>query len=391
MLLICRYQSERAEFIRNLDRVILFFDESDWMFYLWTTQKLQEFVHYSEKCTRAITLLKSNFENEELKTEEENWNHDLEKVAEILSELKRSIVYTSWVKPDGDELVLHYKKGDRKYNVFAQNLFRNAKVYDYLINFLFLNKDFFLEIRSRDLESLPKEARETMNLLRKTFKRLFRVLEYMTKNNPRNQHLLWKYKEDFVFKELKDAEQNGELELVLAIIEESDTYTHATIQSHDLKHFVNALNERIGAEENFVILLEIYNKLIRFDSMSFLKKPLIKLILDQPELIHTHTKETRQEFEKALNIQEILFSILSHQNMFFIRDYLKSFFPAEGFYRIVDASIVKLDELEPNDDYYDAQDYDELRDYQHVALLNLYNQLYLHVSFSTFEREELIK
>ena len=33
ILLICRYHSERAEFIRNLDRMILFFDDSDWKFY----------------------------------------------------------------------------------------------------------------------------------------------------------------------------------------------------------------------------------------------------------------------------------------------------------------------------------------------------------------------
>ena len=33
ILLICRYHSERAEFIRNLDRTILFFDKNDWMFY----------------------------------------------------------------------------------------------------------------------------------------------------------------------------------------------------------------------------------------------------------------------------------------------------------------------------------------------------------------------
>ena len=38
------------------------------------------------------------------------------------------------------------------------------------------------------------------------------------------------------------------------------------------RRFVNALNKRVGGKSNFVLLLEIYNKLIKFEAISFLKQ-----------------------------------------------------------------------------------------------------------------------
>lgn len=58
--------------------------------------------------------------------------------------------------------------------------------------------------------------------IRKVFQKIFRILEVMTINNSKTQELMWKYKEDFVFDQLGEIEQEGEIELVLAIINDSE-------------------------------------------------------------------------------------------------------------------------------------------------------------------------
>ena len=45
LLLICRYYSETAEFIRNLDKMILLFDDYDYNLHLWILQTVDDFVN----------------------------------------------------------------------------------------------------------------------------------------------------------------------------------------------------------------------------------------------------------------------------------------------------------------------------------------------------------
>ena len=49
LLLICRYYSENSEFIRNLDRTTVLFDDSEWRVYQWINKQIEQFVHFSEK------------------------------------------------------------------------------------------------------------------------------------------------------------------------------------------------------------------------------------------------------------------------------------------------------------------------------------------------------
>ena len=49
LLLICRYQSETAEFIRNLDKMILLFDDDDYRLNQWILKAMDQFVNLSEK------------------------------------------------------------------------------------------------------------------------------------------------------------------------------------------------------------------------------------------------------------------------------------------------------------------------------------------------------
>ena len=62
------------------------------------------------------------------------------------------------------------------------------------------------------------------------------------------------------------------------------------------RKFVNSLNKRIKGYENSVLILEIYNKLIKFEAVSFLKPALIKLTMQNTEEIHSYDKEKQERF-----------------------------------------------------------------------------------------------
>ncbi|CAI2387002.1 unnamed protein product [Moneuplotes crassus] len=399
ILLIARYHSERAEFIRNLDRTILFFDESDYLFYNWLQQQLEKFIFNSEKSNVWLLKIKaliSNFNKEII--EDIEVTEELKDLKQILSELKWALVYNCKIlrndSGEGDQYILHHTKGDRKISFYAQNLYRNAKVYDYLINFLFQNKELLMKVRSIKVGSLNENQKEIVYRVKQIFRKIFRILEFMTSQNPETQELMWKYKEDFVFEDLGNIEQDGELEFVLKIIDDSEN----AIKYHQNKwtltktrQFVNSLNQRIRNSENFVLILEIYNKLIKFEAISFLKQSLTKLIMSTPEDIHSHDKETRRDFEKAQNLQEIIYSIIQDQEKVFTRDFLAQHFPLEKAFNEICSSIDRLNEIEETekDKKYDSQDYDELRDYQYIDLLNIYTQLYFHERYSNITKSEL--
>mmetsp|Transcript_29160 Transcript_29160/g.33357 ORF Transcript_29160/g.33357 Transcript_29160/m.33357 type:complete len:821 (-) Transcript_29160:2783-5245(-) len=393
MLLICRYNSERAEFIRNLDRVILFFNSNDFNFYRWTQEQMDKFVHLTEKSNIWLLKTRNVLKGYEDDLYEFGILEDMQKVKAILNSLKRAMVYRCCIfETDDGVLDIEIQKGERKINVFAQDLYRNLKVYDYLLNFLFQNKELLLLVRRIKLEELSPQQSELVKPIRRIFYKIFRVLEVMTIENPRTQDLMWKYKEEFTLKELGDIEQEGELEFVLSIIDDSSESVKNNQNMWTLsktRQFVNGLNKRIGGKENFVILLEIYNKLIKFESISFLKHSLAKLILTSAEDFYTYTKTTRKEFEKSLNIQEIIYSIIYDQKMLFMRDFLKTYFPLNGMFDMIEKSIANLEVLESKDNEYDSQDYDEFRDYQYMDLIDIYEQLYFSTENSNTEREDI--
>ena len=146
-------------------------------------------------------------------------------------------------------------------------------------------------------------------------------------------------------------------------------------------------------KENFVILLEIFNKLIKFQAFSFLRQPLTRLVLDKPEFIVSYDKDVERDFVRALNTQEIIYSIISNKKMKFMRKFLKSYFPLKDMLKHIESSVQKLGELE--DKYKDSnrnmdtEDYDELRDYQYFDLVNIYIQVYLNTKYSTTNKEDV--
>jgi hypothetical protein len=71
------------------------------------------------------------------------------------------------------------------------------------------------------MKTLTGNKFEIVKMVRKIFTKILLILEVMTKENPTTQNLMWKYKEDFIFEELGEIDQEGELDLVLVIINDS--------------------------------------------------------------------------------------------------------------------------------------------------------------------------
>ena len=220
LLLICRYYSETAEFIRNLDKMALLFDDNDWRLHQWIVQAIDKFVNISEKSNIWFTDINELLEKNQSIENFEILNEVLE-LDSILSELKNVILYQwSITKSETGEFEMDYNDDVRKINIDAQNLFRNLKVYDYLIDFILINKEFFIKIIKYG-EKLNENSPECVKIVRKIWKKIFRVLEYMTKDNTDTQNLMWKYKEEFTMKDLGSKMHEGELDFVLAIIDDS--------------------------------------------------------------------------------------------------------------------------------------------------------------------------
>ena len=72
-----------------------------------------------------------------------------------------------------------------------------------------------------------------------------------------------------------------------------------------------------------------------------------------------------------------------------ILDFFKKQFPLTDLFKEIDESIDSLNTIANEDNTYDLQDYEELREYQYIDLLNIYAQLYLHPEYSENNRKEL--
>lgn len=63
---------------------------------------------------------------------------------------------------------------------------------------------------------------------------------------------------------------------IKAIVEENPNIS----KERDLSSFISTIIQRIGNEDNFRVILEIFKSLIEVDSLSMMKKSMITLILE---------------------------------------------------------------------------------------------------------------
>ena len=116
-----------------------------------------------------------------------------------------------------------------------------------------------------------------------------------------------------------------------------------------------------------------------------IKKSIIKMILENPSVGVSHTHNSRQEFEASINLKEILLHILETQDMRYSQKSLLKIFPLDEYINRIYKSIKNLDSFESNDEDYDDQDYEELRESQQQVLTDLYSILYFNRESETYE------
>lgn len=364
LTIICRYYSERSELVRNIERMTLILDEDEWKFYKWVNITIDQFTRDTEKS--ALWLI-----------DHEEYDEDeyIDRVNNYLYQLRAALYQKFSIEYDEEGgLVFEHVHGERKINKFAQRVFRSLKVYDHLINFTVQNEKLLIFVRTCDESKMGETERNRTVNIEKIFRRCMNILEGFTIGNAINQQLMWKYKDKFVFPELGSSEEDGELEFVLAIIDGNENI--ATTRSLNL--FIQNLNKRMGNQSNFVILLDIYNKLMDFETMGKIKKSLIKLILEHPEMLDHSKKKDRPAFEASLNVKEILFHILNNQELSYTRDSFISFFPLEDFINRLEKPLNLLEKLEneEEDEDVDEQEYEEFRESHQQVVIDLYSNLH---------------
>ena len=375
LTLICRYYSERAEFVRNISKMQVIFNQDEWNFYKWANITIDEFTRWVEK-----SVLWSDRNNRDSMNYINIANKYLYDLRWVLFH-KCRITYD----PEENKFELNYKEGERKVNKLAQRIFRNVKVYDHLIKFITDNMKMLVFVRTSDTSKLDDECKELYYQIKRVFRRCFNILEGIALSNKTNQDLLWKYKEFFTLPELGDTEQDGELEFVLAIVDKNERIT----TERSLSTFITSLNKRRGNQENFVKLLDIYHELMDHENSGSIKKSIIKMILESPDVGISHTHNCRQEFEASINLKEILLHILETQDMRYSQKSLLKIFPLNEYINRIFKSMNNLDTFEHNDEDYDDQDYEELRESQQQVLTDLYSKLYLNRESETYNITEI--
>ena len=378
LTLICRYYSERSELVRNIERMTLVFNEEEWKFFNWVNYTIDEFTRSTEKSDLWLIDLEE-FDEDEF----------ISRANQLLKNLKDALYYKFTIEYDeAGNFEAEFTPGERKINKFAQRVYRSLKIYDHLINFISQNDELLFYVRTVNEETLGETERNKVQSIEKIFKKCFNILEGFTNSNQINQELMWKYRNMFVFPQLGKSEEDGELELVLAIVAGNNMIP----KTRDLKSFIQNLNKRMGHESNFVVLLDIFNKLMDYETVGTIKSSLVKLILRQPEKLDSDNANNSAEFEASINVKEILYHILSNKELSYTREKFMDLFPLEIFVDRLNASLEKLEllEKEEDDEEQDEQAYEELRESQQKALIDLYANLHFNINESKIEIGEVI-
>ena len=126
-----------------------------------------------------------------------------------------------------------------------------------------------------------------------------------------NKQTLWKYKEFFVFHELGYTAEEGELELVLDIIEDNPKL----VTERSMKKFISTLHNRLGNKRNMVVLLKIYDNIINYESENILKPFLLKFISSKPIILEGSEQNSIDDYLIAIHSKELLFHLLFGSNV----------------------------------------------------------------------------
>ena len=172
---------------------------------------------------------------------------------------------------------------------------------------------------------------------------------------------MWKYKEFFVFHELEHTPEEGELELVLDIIENNPKL----VTERSMKRFISTLHNRLGNKRNMVVLLKICENIINYESENILKPFLLKLISNKPIIPNGSEKNSIDDFLIAIHSKELLLHFLfgnyvgskskaSNQLAYSVHTFVSSF-KLKDMMSEIKKSMEKFEEL-----YQNIEDKDEI-------------------------------
>lgn len=138
LTIICRYYSERSELVRNIERMTLLFDDTEWMFFRWVNNTIDQFTRDTEKSSLWLVDLEEYDEDEYIN-----------RANNYLFQLRSALYHKFTIDYDENgNLVFNHIEGERKINKFAQRVFRSLKVYDHLINFFKQNMKLLTLVRT---------------------------------------------------------------------------------------------------------------------------------------------------------------------------------------------------------------------------------------------------
>ena len=144
-------------------------------------------------------------------------------------------------------------------------------------------------------------------------------------------------------------------------------------------------------QDNFACLLEIFNKLIKFDAFSFIRQPLTRLIISSPDFITTFDKMNYKDLIRTLSTQKLIWNLIWTKSMKYMRMFLKTYFNFKEMILHIENSIMKIDEFEQNNNDTDLKEFEDLRDVQYINLISIFNQIYLNSKYSDSDKELISK
>ena len=136
--LVVRFFSEKKEFIRNIERMLLVFDRSEWDFYMWTKQEIRKFERKIDKSSLWL--------------QEEDEFYDYKYIKDVLGcllNLDQALYHQHQVtySKDNDKYEISILDQDMKIDIFVQKIYSNVKIYDNIISFIKKNKKLLNLVR----------------------------------------------------------------------------------------------------------------------------------------------------------------------------------------------------------------------------------------------------
>ena len=392
LTLLVRFHSEKTEFIRNIEKMVLVFNQEEWDFYKWANFTIDTF---TRKIDKSALWLNEQDEFDDYKY--------IKNVLDCLNKLNNAFYYSYSISYDRNEevYIIDFEEEEREVNEFVQKIYRNIKIYDHIISFITNNIKLLKLVRTSGQFSDESEHAKKGRDVKEIFRMCLKILEGMVNNNPENKEILWKYKEFFIFSDLESSPQDGELELVREIIDDNTQI----ISERSMATFVASLHKRIGHKSNFVILLEIYNKLINYESEDTVKSFLLKAISGKPEMLAGENQDDLEDYLAAVNSKEVLLNILFggetspsgatsaalNTALAYSIDTFISSFKLTDMLSKIEKSMEKFDFLYQTKDENMNIDYDDICEREQNVTVMLYSSMYLNKYSEHFSAIDLVR